>query len=304
MTDSTGKATAGRAIMGSPRRSRALGPSDEKFALGDLVADVPDELLDDLAEQIGYNLKGAHLRSYRRVSQAWPEEHRAEASWTTHRTLKDAANRFDLIEPGMTLRAAQAALGKNPADTEHPSRWSLDRRVPFIINQLLDKVTTKAVREELDGRKKARSAKAALKMVEEDQSAEYRLALRQLREARDAKHPERAAYDALFKIREAREYVRAIGKATGDEDSFVPEHLRPDLVAALRDLATASFDSIDSFGTQQDATREALTTLKTYIDTMQPREVSTAFDGRVIQHEVNDTSEPPARWAVIEGGRA
>ena len=73
MTDWTAKVELGRGIMAAPRFSRAdqvaRGPEDEKFALGDLMADIDnldDERLDDLARQIGHNKTGANLKSYRR----------------------------------------------------------------------------------------------------------------------------------------------------------------------------------------------------------------------------------------------
>ena len=238
MSDWAERVESGRAIMGGPRLGRAqrasLGPEDEKFALGDLISDVADDQLDQLAHQIGHNLTAGNLRSYREVARAWPPDKRVAASWTAHRTLMNSPDRFDIIQPGMTLRQAQKATGKNPADTEHPSRWSIDRLVPFIITQLQDTTISKAVRAELEDRKGARAARAAAKMVDEERSAEYREALRELREARDAKSPERAVYEVIFKLRDAREYIRAVGKASDDEMSFVPEHRRPDVATAVR----------------------------------------------------------------------
>ena len=136
---------SGRSIMAAPRLSRAeqvtRGPEDFKFTLGDLLAngdDLDDERLNELAEQIGFNLTGQNLKSYREVARAWPPEQRVAASWTVHRTLKKMPDRFERIEPSMTLREAQVVTGKTPADTEHPSRWDSQRRVEFLITQLQD----------------------------------------------------------------------------------------------------------------------------------------------------------------------
>lgn len=234
------------------------GKSDVKFAIGDLVSTISDEDLKRLDRKIANDLSHSKLRSYRDVAVAWPPESRVDASWTTHRTLFRHAKRFDLIRPRMTLREAQEIIGKIPADTRHPAKWDQERRVLFVIDQLQDAAVIKDVRAVLEERKKTRSAKAAVRMVEEDRSAEYREALRQLREARDAKHPEAAAYDALFKIREAAEYVRAVGKAGTGDSSFLPEHMKPSLAVALRDLASIAVDVIASMAQAEETAEEAL----------------------------------------------
>jgi hypothetical protein len=193
----------------------------------------------------------------------------------------------------MTLRQAVEATGKNPADTEHPSRWSSERRVIFIIAQLLDATISKAVRKELDGRKGARAAKAAAKMVDEERSAEYREALRELREKRDAKHPDRAAYEVIFKLREEREYVRAVGKASGDEVSFLPAHLRPDVIAAVRDLVTAAVDTIAVSSLKEEpSAAEALDVIRTHIGELRGTQLTSQRTGIIIPGEVQ---QPPAQ---------
>jgi hypothetical protein len=288
--------------MAAPRLGRAqrasLGPEDEKFALGDLVSDVADDQLDRLAHEIGHNLTGASLRSYREVARAWPQDKRVAASWTAHRTLMNHPDRFDIIQPKMTLRQAQKATGKNPADTEHPSRWGLDRLVPFIITQLLDTAISKAVREELDTRKGARAARTAVKMVDEERSAEYREALRELREARDAKSPERAIYEIIFKLRDYREYVRAIGKASDDEMSFVSDDRRPDIAAELRDLAFAVIDVLGHSGLKDEhLSAEAIEAIKDRISTMQ----DAAHKGVVIPGEIHEPPIELTRPTIIGG---
>jgi hypothetical protein len=268
-----------------------MGPLDEKFALGDLICEVGDEELDELAREIGHNLTSANLRSYREVARAWPPEKRVAASWTVHRTLKNAVNRFELIAPGMTLRQAQIATGKNPADTEHPSRWGLDRLVPFIITELLDARVSKAVRAELETRKGARAARTAARMVDEERSAEYREALRVLREARDAKSPERAVYEVIFKLRDAREYVRAVAKASDDEMSFVSKERRPDIVAEVRYLALTVVDALGRLGLKDaELSAEALEAIKERINQIQeaPRK-AIVIPGEVLEQPIELT---------------
>jgi hypothetical protein len=298
---------SGRAIMEAPPRlSRAqrvlLGPEDEKFALGDLLCGVEEGQFGQLADEIGHNLTAANLKSYRDVAQAWPPEQRAAASWTVHRTLKNMPNRFGVIKPGMTLREAQVATGKNPADTEHPSRWSQERRVLFVTTELQDAAISKAVREELEGRKSARAAKAAVKMAEEDRSAEYREALRELREARDAKHPERASYEVIFKLRDSREYVRAVGKMSSDDGQFLPKHRLPDVVTAIRDLATTALDAIVLTGLKDESLSfKALAAIKSYLEDLGTSKSLDTFEGVVIQGEVDSPRTELLRPKTIDG---
>ncbi|MDQ1629565.1 MAG: hypothetical protein QOI54_3309 [Actinomycetota bacterium] len=311
MSDWTMLVEAGRGIIAASRLGGpavvARGPQDEKFALGDLLAglegadELDDDQLNELAREIGPGLTGGNLKSYREVARAWPAEQRVEASWTTHRTLMKAPNRFELITPGMTLRGAQRAYGKTPADTEHPSRWPLERRVDYLITQLQDPPTAKAVREQVEGRKFARAARAASRAVEEERSAEYREALRELREARDAKHPERAVYDAIFKLRDAREYVRAVGRASADVHSFMPDHRKPDVVAAVRDLALGAIEVLGALsandpGVSSQALKDVLDGLSSPNKTNE----SANFDGTV-DSQWQETDTRPSDGTVLHG---
>lgn len=306
MTDWTEKAESGRAIMAAPRLGRServsLGPQDEKFALGDLLSDVEDDKLEPLAKAIGHNLSAANLKSYRDVARAWPPDQRVAASWTAHRTLKNLANRFEVIRPGMKLRDAVVATGKNPADTEHPSRWSTERKVPFIIAQLLDTAISKAVRKELEGRKGARAAKAAARMVDEERSAEYRQALREMREKRDAKHPDRAAYEVIFRLREEREYVRAVGKASSDEVSFLSSHMRPDVIAAVRDLVTTAVDTIALSSLKEEpSAAEALDVIRARIGELRGTQLTSQHTGIIIPGEVQQSPAESSGPKIISG---
>jgi hypothetical protein len=311
MTDWAAVVESGRGIMAAPRLSRSerltRGPEDEKFALGDLLAeieDLDDGCLDTLAQQIGHNLTSANLRSYREVALAWPLEKRVAASWTVHRTLKNLANRFELIQPGMTLREAQVVAGKAPADTEHPSRWKVERRIDFVITQLQDKAIAQGVREQIEGRKHARAVRAAARAVEEERSAEYREALRELREARDSKHPERAVYDVIFKLRDALEYVRAVGRAGVEEHSFLPDHRRPDVLTAMRDLATGALHAMVAVGvTDRALMSAALGAVDEVLKAVSHPEVS-GFSGVVIRvdRQMGEDVTPVPVTVVSEDG--
>ena len=62
-----------------------------------------------------------------------------------------------------------------------------------------------------------------------------------MRDARDAKSPERAVLEVIFKLREIQKStLRAVGKASGDEVSFIPDDRRPDIIAVVRDVALTS----------------------------------------------------------------
>lgn len=284
LAESGQRIIAASRLAGTPQASTA-----EKFELGDLLIenDVPDGHLDELAEKIGSNMTANSLKSYRDVARAWPSERRVQASWTTHRTLAKVPERFDVIRPNMTLRQAQIAAGGRPADAKHPSRWRFEERVDFLITQLQDEAVNRAVREQADERKKARAVKAAARAVDEERSAEYREALRELRERNSAKDPERAVYDAIFKLRDAREYVRAVGKASTDERSFLPEHRKPDVVDAMRDLAVSAVEALVALGSSDPSiSRDALLVVAEHLQMFSRPKVTSGFAGVVIDAEL------------------
>lgn len=233
-----------------------LGGIDEKFPLGDLMVEagpLDDGQLRQLAEELGSGLKVDRLRSYREVAEAWPPETRVDASWTTHRTLAKQPNRLEVIKPGMTLRGAQAAAGRRTSDDAHPDRWSLDRRVTFVVSQLQDKELNQTLQAEVEGQKHARQVRKAARDVQDETSAAYREARRELRDRYNAQGPEAAILKAIFRLREAAESVRAVGRAAIDEDSWLPEHRKPDVVAAVRDLAIISVEALAAIGVRDRA---------------------------------------------------
>lgn len=70
------------------------------------------------AEEIGWLDTGrtvTTLLSLRTTALAWPPENRCEgASFTAHQELDAEANRFAIIQPGMSKRQARVAAGKKP----------------------------------------------------------------------------------------------------------------------------------------------------------------------------------------------
>lgn len=281
---------AGRSIIASSRLGNAdddrLGVADEKFALGDLVVSagpMDDTELGLLAKEIGHGLKTGQLKSYREVAEAWPADRRVAASWTTHRTLAKQPNRFDLIKPGMTLRAAQVAAGRRASDDAHPDRWSLSRRATFVIAQLQDPELNKTVRAEVEGQRHARAVRKAALVVEEEVSAAYREARRELRDKYNAQGPEAAILKAIFQLREGAEFVRAVGRAAVEENSWLPEHRKPDVVAAVRDLAIIASDTLAAIGVHdRSLISDALDALSERLSRITHPRVESGFSGTVI----------------------
>jgi hypothetical protein len=306
--DWQGVVEAGRGIMSAARLGRAPDGADAledpKFALGDLISgtEVAKEEFQLLAAEIGYDLTPSNLRSYRQVAIAWPPESRVSASWTAHRTLATLPHRHDLIRPGMTLRDAQKAAGKIPSDHRHPSKWPWDDRIEYLVTQLQDPVTAKAVRDHVEGRKHARSARAAARAVEEERSAEYREALRELREARDAKTPERATYEALFKLRDAREYVRAIAKATDDEHSFLPAERLSEIVVAVHQLADGAVETLGALSTKEPAAvSKAVNSIIDCLEPLLKPATLATIKGEVFNPEPELSRPTQAAGVVISG---
>lgn len=52
------------------------------------------------------------IRSFRKVSRAWPRDKRKNAPWGTHHVLTPHPDRFTLIRDGMTAEGARRVLGQ------------------------------------------------------------------------------------------------------------------------------------------------------------------------------------------------
>ena len=243
----------GRAIVGASPLSRGekstKGTSDPKWALGDLLAEVPDQLISRLAEDLGRS--EGELRRLKDVAAKWPAECRVAASWSAHRDLKDVPNRFELIFPGMTVRESAVAAGKRPIDAKPDERLSEEERADRVISLLGDKTVNELVIEKLDKRGAVRRMRRAARKSDDDRSDEYKDALRQLRQAQSAKSPDVAFLEVVFQIQRATEYLRAVLSATTVDDGqepLVPSIRKPDLLLAIEALAGVAEEALAQLG--------------------------------------------------------
>ena len=243
----------GRAIVGAPPLTRGekstRGTSDPKWALGDLLSEVPDLAIPRLAKELDRD--EGELRRLKDVSSKWPPERRVAASWSAHRDLKDMPNRFELIMPGMTVRQAALAAGKKPIDAKPDERLTVDERAGRVISLLGDKAVNEIVIEQLDQRGAARRMRRAARKANDDRSEEYIDAFRELRLAQSAKSPELAFLEVVFPIQKATEYLRAVLSATIGNDetpSVVSDVRRPDLIFAIEALAGVAQEALKSLG--------------------------------------------------------
>lgn len=223
------------------------GTDDPKWKLGDLALEIPEPLVDAFAQALGED-KGS-LRRLLDVSRKWPPERRVAASWSAHRELKDHPSRFSLIYPGMSVRAAAEAAGKGPIDARPPERMTTAERVDEAMLLLADKNVNDLVLEQLVERRQKRRMIRAARAAQDDRSAEFKEAQRELREAQSAKSPERAFLEVVFRIREEAEYLRAVHAAVMDPvDSLVPEHRKPDLISAMENLLDIANTNLRELG--------------------------------------------------------
>ncbi len=239
-------------LVDAPELSRAekskSGPADPKWAIGDLLTEVPDHLLGRVAGELGET--ESELRRYRDVAAAWPSEYRVAASWSTHRDLKDlpVPRRYETIRPGMTVREAAVLAGKKPIDAKPVHRLSLEERADHVVGLLMDKQLNEQVLKKLEDRRAARRTRRAARMANDERSAEFKEAMRSLRQAQATKSPEVAFLEVVFKLQESAEYVRAVLTAATDSEArvpLVPEHRKPDLICAIETLVDVGHEALD-----------------------------------------------------------
>jgi hypothetical protein len=241
----------GHALFGAPPLTRGekstRGVDDPKWALGDLLSEVPEHLIPHLAKDLGRG--EGELRRLRDVAIRWPSETRVAASWSAHRDLKDVPNRYELITPGMTVRESALAAGKKPIDAKPDERLTADQRADRAISLLGDKTVNELAIEKLSERGAVRRMRRAARMASDDRSAEYKDALRELRQAQQSKSSELAFLEVVFRIQQATEYLRAVRSAAVAEDGqapLVPDVRRPDLILAIEALAEVAQESLES----------------------------------------------------------
>lgn len=233
-----------------PRSAKARARlKDPKWVIGDLLQGVPDHLLSRMASKLEQS--EGDFRRYREVAEAWPIEHRVAASWSAHRDLKDvsAPRRYELIRPGMTVRQAMRAAGKRQPDAPATHTLSLDEQADHVITLLTDKRLNDLVLKRLVEQRGQRRMRRAAQMAEDERSAEFKEAMRHLRQAQATKSAETAFLEVVFKLREAAEYVRAVLSAATQTDApepLVPQHRQPDLIHALTALANSTAEALDA----------------------------------------------------------
>lgn len=242
----------GRAFAGAPPLSRAEkskeGLSDPKWALGDLLLnEIPIVEIGTFAKAIGR--PEGELRRLRDVAEKWPRDRRLAASWSAHRDLKDEPDRFDKIRPGMTVREAAQAAGKKPIDAKPLERMSLDDKANLALTLLGDKAVNDRFTEILRDRRSARRLERAANAAGDDRSAEYKNAMRNLRQAQTSKSPELAFLEVVFKIQQSAEYIRAVIAAATDLDTavpLIPDHRKPELVFAIDAIADVADQALEA----------------------------------------------------------
>jgi hypothetical protein len=241
----------GRALVGAPPLSRGdkakRGLEDPKWAIGDLLLEVPESLIQPFATELGQDTQA--FRLYRAVAAAWPVGSRVAASWTAHRELMHDHTRFEIIKPGMTMREARVVAGKKRIDAKPLERLPAEERATQALALLLDKAVNEKVLEELSVRRERRRVERAARLASDERSAQYKDAMRELREAQVAKSPELAFIEVVFQISKYSEYVRAVRAAAEATDvavPLVPDHRKPDLIFALEGLRNSANDALEA----------------------------------------------------------
>jgi len=99
-------------------------PGDERPRDPETGAFLADEkkALQRYADDVG--LPYATLQNYRRTAELWPSSRRRdEAPWGVHAALNAQEDRFDLIQPGMTVRQAEKVVRHRRAATSGKPGW-------------------------------------------------------------------------------------------------------------------------------------------------------------------------------------
>jgi hypothetical protein len=239
----------GRAILTARpdlRRNEqaSRGLENPRWAWGDLLLEVPEALLDLLADDLGPAVSSirSHFRSYREVAAKWPPAQRVAASWTAHRELKDCEARFDFLRPGMTMRDAAAMAGKKPLDAKPIGRLTVGARVDAVFDLLRDGLVSKAFERRLRELSEERRVRHTAQRALRERSAQWHEALRALREAQAKKSLDATCLEVILKVRKAAAYLRAVRQAVADPEGvpLVPDHLEAEVFQAFDEVAEAA----------------------------------------------------------------
>ncbi len=221
----------GARLLAAPplRRSEqsTRGPHDPKFALGDFLLGVPAELVDSLADAL--HTSPGQFRTYREVADKLRPERRVAASWTVHRDLRE---RPELLQDGLTVRAAAALMGKQPIDSKPDRRLPLEERAAKVRAGLADPDVYALIDNELAQSRTERQLRQRARQVHSEHTQRGRELEAELRDLRAAKSPFEATVKAELDVNKAMQLVEAIGQSLDD----LPQPDR--LLDALTELNT------------------------------------------------------------------
>jgi hypothetical protein len=229
--------------------------NDWKWQLGDYLLDnVPGSVLDAFADAA--NMNKANVRSYAFTARQWPrEKRRAATSWTTHRDLAKAANRYEIIRDGMGVREAYELLhGGRKIDEKADQNKSVAERAEKV-EQLLSDPAVRAEVARIERESVAtRKAKKVARQAEEHDARRIRDAHREAREAERAQHPEAAFIKMHADLLEWEAKLRAILQIAEEELAvrdlgarpLVPGHRRDAFIRLLRTLGDVAYDGADA----------------------------------------------------------
>jgi hypothetical protein len=199
------------------------GPHDPKFALGDFLLAVPQNFVEPLAEAL--SASPGQFRIYREVADKLAPAHRVAASWTVHRDLRE---RPDLLQDGLTVRAAAVRMGKQPIDSKPDRRLSLEERADKVRAGLADPDVFALIDNELAHSRTERQLRHRARQVHSEHTHRGRELETELRDLRAAKSPFEATVKAELDVNKAMQLVEAIGQTFDDLPQ--PERLLDALV--------------------------------------------------------------------------
>jgi len=204
----------GRLLAAPPLRRNeqsTRGPNDPKFALGDFLLGVPAELVDRLAEAL--QTSPGQFRTYRDVADKLRPDRRVAASWTVHRDLRELP---ELLQDGLTVRAAAALMGKQPIDSKPDRSLSLEERAAKVRAGLADPDVYALIDNELAQGRTERQLRQRARQVHSEHTHRGRELEAELRELRAAKSPFEATVKAELEVNKAMQLVEAISQSLDD----------------------------------------------------------------------------------------
>ena len=220
----------GARLLAAPRLRRSeqitRGPHDPKFALGDMLVEVPLDYLEPLAAGLGADK--TQLRIYREVAAKIPPHSRVATSWTVHRDLRDAPQ---LLRSGLTVRKAAQLLGKAPIDSRSDKRLTVAEKAAKVRSFLADPAVYAVIESEMANSRQERRDRSKAKVVHAELTAKVKAAEAWRQQERNAKSGAEATAKILIDLLQAAQLVHAVGESL----DYLAEPER--VLEALTDLA-------------------------------------------------------------------